>query len=51
MKLIEDEKELYRQLNDDNYTPGWNKIVMIPRTKISSANDHFGEPPPYNPIY
>ncbi len=50
MKLIEDEKELYRQLNEDNYTPGWNKVIRIPRTE-SSYDDNLGEPPPYNPYY
>ncbi len=47
IKLIEEEKELYRQLNEDNYTPNWNKIIRIPRTN-DDDDDDSSEPPPYN---
>ena len=45
MRLVETEKDLLRQLGDDNYRPGWHKIVMAPRG--SSNNDQINEPPPY----
>jgi hypothetical protein len=49
-RLIEEEKHLYQQLADDNYAPSWHKVIMIPRTPLTS-DEHFGEPPPYNPNY
>ena len=45
MKLMDTERELLRQISEDNYRPGWHKIVMAPRTPIS--NDRIGDPPPY----
>lgn len=45
MELMEAERELFRQLSDDGYRPGWHKIVMAPRTPVS--NDQLGGPPPY----
>jgi len=45
MRLIEAEKDLLKQLSDDNYQPGWHKIVMAPRTPPTS--DQLSEPPPY----
>ena len=40
-RLIQAEKELFKQLSDDSYRPGWHKIPMV--TRPSSTN----EPPPY----
>ena len=45
MKLIEDERNLLKQLSDDGYQPGWHKLVMAPRTSISY--DPALGPPPY----
>ena len=46
MKLIEAEKDLLRQLNDDSYQTGWHKLAIAPRTPLS--NDEIGAPPPYD---
>ena len=49
VKLYETEKELYRQLADDNFQPGWNKIIRIQRTDRNSdeEDDNSYSPPPY----
>ncbi|CAF1502100.1 unnamed protein product [Adineta ricciae] len=49
VKLYEAEKELYRQLADDNFQPGWNKIIRIQRTDRNSDEDDNNSysPPPY----
>ncbi len=47
MRLIEEEKDLLRQLSEENYRPGWHKVVMVPRG-TSTVDDSLGEPPPYN---
>ncbi len=47
MKLIEEEKELYRQLADESFTPGWPRIIAIPRS-LSAFDDVFDEPPSYS---
>ncbi|CAF0902844.1 unnamed protein product [Adineta steineri] len=48
VKLHEDEKELYKQLNDDNFQPGWHKIIRIPRkTSITHTGNLNTPPPPY----
>ena len=49
VKLYETEKELYRQLADDNFQPGWNKIIRIQRTDRNSDedDDNSYSPPPY----
>jgi len=49
MRLIEEERELYRQLNDDSYTPNWSKVRV--RRGKSDFDEHLDEPPPYNPYY
>jgi len=46
LKLIEADKELYRQLADDNFQPGWHQPIKIPRTTATFVDD-FNEPPPY----
>lgn len=46
MKLFEEERELYRQLDDDNYVPNWNKIRI--RRGRPNVDQHFDEPPPYH---
>jgi protein-S-isoprenylcysteine O-methyltransferase Ste14 len=45
MRLVENEKDLLKQLTDDNYRPGWHRIVMAPFTP--PVNDQIPEPPPY----
>lgn len=50
MRLVDEERELYRQLNDDNYAFNWDKVVKVRRGK-SGVDDVFDEPPPYNPFY
>jgi type II secretory pathway component PulL len=47
MRLIEEEKELYRQLADESFTPSWPRIIAIPRT-TSSFDDTLDEPPSYS---
>ncbi|CAF1500024.1 unnamed protein product [Adineta ricciae] len=49
IKLYEAEKELYRQLADDNFQPGWNRIIRIQRTDRDSDKDDDSSysPPPY----
>lgn len=45
MKLFEAERDLLKRLSDDNFQPGWHRIVMAPR---ASASIHpFPAPPPY----
>ncbi len=48
MKLIEADKELYRQLADDNFQPGWHQPIKIPRTTTATFVDDFNDPPPYS---
>jgi len=45
MRLMEAEKDLLKRLSDDSYRPGWHKIVMAPRTPLTT--DPISEPPPY----
>jgi len=45
MRLSEIEKDFLKQITDDNYRPGWHKIVIAPRTP--STSDPINEPPPY----
>ena len=47
MRLIEEEKELYRQLVDDDYRPSWHQVLKKPRKK-SKVHDEFVSPPPYD---
>jgi protein-S-isoprenylcysteine O-methyltransferase Ste14 len=46
VRLVAEERDLLRQLSDENYRPGWHKVVMVPRGK-SAVDDALGEPPPY----
>jgi len=50
LKLIEEEKELYRQLTDESYIPSWHRAIPVPRAS-STDDERFGEPPPYKPNY
>ncbi|CAF3788589.1 unnamed protein product [Adineta steineri] len=45
MRLNDVEKDLLKQISDDNYKPGWHRIVMAPRTPLTA--DRIGAPPPY----
>jgi hypothetical protein len=45
MELMEVERDLLKQLSDDGYQHGWHRIVMAPRTSVST--DPTVGPPPY----
>lgn len=44
IRLAETERELLKQMSDDNYRPGWHRMVIAPRTPMS---DEETQPPPY----
>jgi len=45
MELMEVERDLLKQLSEDGYQHGWHRIVMAPRTSVST--DPTVGPPPY----
>ena len=45
MRLMEAERDLLKRLSEDNFQPGWHRIVMAPRT--TASNDQIPDPPPY----
>ncbi|CAF3298449.1 unnamed protein product [Rotaria socialis] len=45
-EVAESERELLKQISDENSPTAWQKPTMIPRTRTSS-DDHSEEPPPY----
>ncbi|CAF1600996.1 unnamed protein product [Rotaria magnacalcarata] len=45
-EVAESERELLKQLSDENSPTIWQKPTMIPRTRTSS-DDYSEEPPPY----
>jgi hypothetical protein len=47
MRLIEEDKQLYQQLTDDNYPTTWHQVIRVPR-RSSAPGDSDDEPPPYN---
>jgi hypothetical protein len=47
MRLIEDDKQLYRQLTEETYPTNWHQVIRIPR-HTSAAGDSDEEPPPYS---
>jgi hypothetical protein len=48
MRLIEEEKQLYRQLTEENYPSSWHQVIRIPRTPSVADDDSDEEPPPYS---
>lgn len=44
MRLAEAERDLLKQLSEDNYQPGWHRMIIAPRSPIS---DDEQKPPPY----
>lgn len=46
MRLIEEERQLYHQLTDEEYLSSWHQPLRFPRDSAISDDD-FEEPPPY----
>jgi len=48
IRLIEEEKELYRLITAEERMPSWHQVIRIPRNILISDEEFDQEPPPYS---
>lgn len=46
MRLVEEERQLYEQLTNEQYSSAWHEVMRFPRNSAISDDD-FEAPPPY----